>query len=80
MVCTGKTPGGALKDLVEKNYQRVSRLVFQRARWRCEECRLLKPLQAHHKVFRSQGRLDTEENLRALCAACHDKIHNRRSA
>lgn len=31
----------------------------------------------HHVVFRSQGGLDTTENIVTLCASCHDRIHAR---
>jgi hypothetical protein len=34
-------------------------------------------LQVHHIVFRSQGGLDTEENLITLCGAHHDNAHNK---
>ncbi len=30
----------------------------------------------HHIVFRSQGGEDTLENGVALCAVCHDRVHN----
>lgn len=32
-------------------------------------------LSVHHKIFRSQGGSDTEENLILLCDVCHKKAH-----
>lgn len=67
-----------LTELLKLNYWRVQRIVFERAGWKCEECGRLKPLQFHHKIFRSHGRVDTPENGKALCGDCHDVPHGRR--
>ena len=73
---SGATPREALERLVKGNYDRVRRLVFERAAWRCEQCRKIKPLQCDHIKLRSHGRLDVIENLQALCCDCHEKKHS----
>lgn len=64
--------------LVEKMYKERSRELFKRADYRCNHCGELKPLQAHHKIFRSHGRSDALSNLVALCADCHERTHKER--
>jgi 5-methylcytosine-specific restriction endonuclease McrA len=44
----------------------------------CELCELRAGTHAHHKIFRSQGGDDVEENLMWLCLSCHDDIHSGR--
>lgn len=51
---------------------------LRRACWKCEICgKTGVPLQVHHKVFRSQGRKDTLENLMASCQPCHEREHRK---
>jgi 5-methylcytosine-specific restriction endonuclease McrA len=33
--------------------------------------------QFHHKIFKSQGGQDTEENVDILCLPCHERRHGR---
>ncbi len=33
-------------------------------------------LEVHHQQFRSRSGQDSEENLIALCSACHTNVHN----
>lgn len=45
---------------------------------RCEECHRLpdfRGLAKHHKLFRSHGGKDNEQNLIWLCGKCHSKAH-----
>jgi hypothetical protein len=65
----------ALEELVRDNYRRVSREVMIRQGFLCGRCGERKPLQTHHKEHRSKGRLDTEENLIAVCQHCHNSAH-----
>ena len=64
-----------LGAIVETLYRRTAQKVFERAKWRCEECGRIRPIQAHHVIFRSHGRVDSMENLRALCKSCHENAH-----
>lgn len=48
--------------------------LLERCQGRCERCRLVKPLDPHHRVKRSQGGKDELGNLFALCRECHDDI------
>lgn len=64
-------------------------LVLMRAGWRCQRCGIGEgewrdgfpvPLEAHHRLMRSQGGPDTLENLVSLCgpnpAGCHGWVHH----
>jgi HNH endonuclease len=61
--------------LVETLYKREQKKAYERARYRCERCARIKPLETHHKVFRSHGRRDTADNLEVLCVDCHGEEH-----
>jgi len=56
-------------------YRELRQQVLERDGWRCQACGSLVGLEIHHARFRSQQGEDTEENLIALCAQCHKKIH-----
>ena len=48
------------------------RLVFRRARWRCQACGRWGGLEVHHVIKRSQGGSDFDlDRLVALCPPCH---------
>jgi 5-methylcytosine-specific restriction endonuclease McrA len=50
----------------------IRRLVFRRARWRCQACGRGGALEVHHVVKRSQGGSDFDlDRLVALCPRCH---------
>lgn len=68
-------PAAALSDLVEKVYRIRCEEVRRRAKWRCEKCQAIKPIQVHHIKLRSHGRDDRITNLRALCQGCHSSEH-----
>ena len=50
----------------------IRRLVFRRARWRCQACGRWGALEVHHIVKRAQGGSDFDlDRLVALCPPCH---------
>jgi len=50
----------------------IRRLVFRRARWRCQACGRWGALEVHHVVKRAQGGSDFDlDRLVALCPPCH---------
>jgi len=50
----------------------IRRLVFRRARWRCQACGRAGALEVHHVVKRAQGGSDFDlDRLVALCPSCH---------
>ena len=46
-----------------------------RVGYRCEHCKAMARLQIHHKNYDRLGR-ELDEDLIALCEACHKKTHN----
>ena len=50
----------------------IRRVVFRRARWRCQACGRWGALEVHHVVKRAQGGSDFDlDRLVALCPRCH---------
>jgi len=50
----------------------IRRMVFRRARWRCQACGRGGALEVHHVVKRAQGGSDFDlDRLVALCPRCH---------
>jgi len=50
----------------------ICRMVFRRARWRCQACGRWGALEVHHVVKRAQGGSDFDlDRLVALCPPCH---------
>lgn len=41
----------------------------------CDRCEVRVGVHVHHRVFRSQGGSDVDENLEWLCMACHNEAH-----
>ena len=70
-----RTESKVLEDLRDKVLAEHGRVAMERAGWKCQECGGVKPLSAHHKVFRSNGRDDTVQNLESVCRACHEREH-----
>jgi 5-methylcytosine-specific restriction endonuclease McrA len=64
-----------LSAVVETLYRRTCQRVFERAGWKCERCHGIRPLHAHHRQYRSHGRVDSMDNLEALCNPCHQAEH-----
>lgn len=61
--------------------KRVRDTVHDRAGGRCEGCGEFRPLELHHRRFRSRGGKHTVSNLVALCGwgnhtGCHGRAHN----
>lgn len=70
----------ACEQLRKQNWTRVVGLACRRAAWKCERCGLRKPLQGHHKVYRSRwsredGPLDVVGNILVCCQECHQREH-----
>ncbi len=50
----------------------IRRIVFRRARWRCQACGRWGALEVHHVVKRAQGGSDFDlDRLVAFCPPCH---------
>lgn len=52
--------------------------VLWRDKYTCRNCKNKskdKRLEVHHRVWRSDGGADTEDNLITLCKSCHDAVH-----
>src|SRR5713101_3060008 len=50
----------------------IRRVVFRRARWRCQACGRWGALEVHHVVKRAQGGSDFDlDGLVVLCPTCH---------
>ncbi len=58
-----------------RSYQDLHREVLARDGWRCQACGSMQHLQVHHLKFRSHSGSDEEQNLIAVCAACHARQH-----
>lgn len=57
-------------------WKKVSRLVKERAKWRCQGCNSSLDLQAHHRTYEFLGDdMHHLDELIALCARCHSAIH-----
>ena len=70
----------ACRILRDLNWKRVCGLVFAKQEWKCGKCCERSPLTCHHQLFRSRwrrsdGPLDVESNLIALCNSCHSSEH-----
>jgi hypothetical protein len=74
---SGRVEWTALKALVQKVYTLHSRLALQRHDWRCARCRSRRPLQIHHRKYRSHGGTHQVDNLEPVCWDCHRVIHER---
>lgn len=70
----------ASEQLRSQNWKRVCNNVATAQEWRCADCGQCKPLQGHHKIYRSRwrradGPLDAESNVKMICALCHEREH-----
>jgi hypothetical protein len=65
----------ALDHLVNSIYRIHSRKALEQHGWRCARCRRNRPLQIHHRRYRSHGGTHRVENLEPVCWDCHRLIH-----
>jgi len=56
-------------------YEQLRNQVLRRDNWRCQACGAMSNLEVHHQEFRSHSGDDSEQNLIALCSACHAAAH-----
>lgn len=72
---SGRGEWMAIKALVDRVYFLHSRIAMQRHDWRCARCRSRRPLQIHHRKYRSHGGTHELANLEPVCWDCHRTIH-----
>jgi hypothetical protein len=72
---TGVNVKVVLQELIDITYKLRCAEVRRLANYRCSNCGKGGPLQIHHIVFRSHGRVDKIENLSARCIDCHRIAH-----
>jgi hypothetical protein len=72
---SGRVEWMALRTVVEIVYKLHIRIAMQRAGWRCARCKSTRPLQPHHRKYRSHGGTHRIDNLEAVCWDCHRVIH-----
>jgi HNH endonuclease len=72
---SGRVDWMALRSVVEIVYKLHIRIAMQRAGWRCARCKSSRPLQPHHRKYRSHGGTHRIENLEPVCWDCHRLIH-----
>jgi 5-methylcytosine-specific restriction endonuclease McrA len=58
-------------------YRDLHHQVLERDGWRCQACGSMQHLQVHHLKSRTQTGSDVEQNLIALCARCHERLHRK---
>ena len=67
---------------IEQAYTKKDRLIPYeiysklKAKRKCQECKqkIRYPPEIHHKIPVSKGGTNTEENLKAVCKKCHEKL------
>ena len=71
-----------IRRLAHKHRSTVMQAVDLRDEGQCRICQcqtlafhLPRQPHHHHIIYRSQGGLDTPENIILVCALCHDKVH-----
>jgi hypothetical protein len=72
---SGRVEWMALRTLVQRVYLLHSRISIQRYDGRCARCRSRRPLQIHHRKYRSHGGTHQVDNLEPVCWDCHRVIH-----
>ncbi len=77
--CQVSRPGGRNKTSIPPA---VRKRVLARYRHQCQRpgCNHTQFLHIHHKIPRSQGGSNDPKNLICLCSACHQLIHEQKSA
>jgi hypothetical protein len=64
--------------LASDRWNQIRKVVIELARDTCEVCRLERATQVHHKNYNQVG-YEEIEDLIAICARCHNKIHHANS-
>ena len=59
------------------SYENLRQRILHRDGWRCQSCGTMSNLEVHHQEFRSHYGDDSEQNLIAMCTACHAAVHHR---
>lgn len=67
-----------LAHIASDAWKVLSLRVRERAGHRCQLCNSTKKLEAHHRTYSSMGKEYEEQDLIALCEACHEAFHERR--
>ena len=68
-------PPSMFKEPRVKDPDALARFRLEHLGEPCETCESRRGIHVHHKVFRSRGGGDVEENLAWLCWVCHDAAH-----
>jgi len=64
------------RNTLPVDWERIRRLVIQRAGGRCERCgEKAEHLHVHHIIHRSRGGTNELTNLWAVCPKCHSELH-----
>jgi 5-methylcytosine-specific restriction endonuclease McrA len=66
----------ARRELVNTVYRLRGFEMLEEQSGLCARCGRFRPLQRHHRVFRSHGGTHARSNMHMLCEACHHKAHN----
>ena len=60
-----------------RRWRKLRAHVIRRDGGRCQRCGSSTRLEVHHIIPAVAGGQDTPANLRAMCEACHDRLHGR---
>lgn len=63
---------------MDSRWNNLRKKVFQRDGYKCVKCGFSKNLTVDHITPRHAGGTDELNNLRTLCALCHEEVHNRK--
>ena len=72
---SGRVEWLALRAVVDRVLSLHSAIALKEHAGRCARCRLRRPLQIHHRRYRSHGGTHRVENLEPVCWDCHRLIH-----
>ena len=72
---SGRAEWLALRAVVGRVLSLHSAIALKQHEGRCARCRLRRPLQIHHRRYRSHGGTHRVENLEPVCWDCHRLIH-----
>ena len=72
---SGRVEWLALRTIVDRVLSMHSATAVKQHAGRCARCRLRRPLQIHHRRYRSHGGTHRVENLEPVCWDCHRLIH-----